>query len=332
MLLLAILTFAPGAVAEDAPQPVRAATLSELALYPEKSAPGTVVSDNETVLRAEIAARVEAFPPRVGDVVAPGKLVARLDCRDYRLALTASRAQIDVLEARIGLAERKLERAQTLESRQSLAIEALDERRADLAVLTAELAAARARVRADEVAVGRCAIEAPFRAAVLTREAPLGSFVVVGDPVARVVDVERLELSALAPLADVDELAAARDLEFASGGRRYAVRLRSLVPAINTAARNRELRLEFTGEKPLSGAAGRLVWRRTRPHVPGRALVRRGDALGIFVVEGGRARFVALPEAEAGRASPVELPVATRVVVEGQFALTDGAAVDAGTP
>lgn len=315
------------ALAEPAPQPVRVAALSTLALYPEKSAPATVVSDNETVLKAEIAARVEALPPRVGDVVDPGGLVARLDCRDYRLALTASGANVDVLEARIALAERKLERASALESRQSLAIEVLDERRADLSVLTAELAAARARVEADEVAVGRCTIAAPFRAAVLERHAPPGSYAAIGDPVARVVDVENLELSALAALADVDELAAADRLEFAAAGSRYPVKLRTLVPAVNTKARNREARLVFTGERPLSGAAGQLVWRHPEPHVPGRALVRREDELGIFVVDGERARFVPLPAAEAGRASPVALPGDARVIVEGQFALTDGAPV-----
>ena len=49
--------------------------------------------------------------------------------------------------------------------------------------------------------------------------------------------------------------------------------------------------------------------------------------LGLFVVADGRARFTALPAAQAGRPSAVALPDAATIVVEGQYGLNDGDSV-----
>ncbi|MCB1748987.1 MAG: efflux RND transporter periplasmic adaptor subunit [Gammaproteobacteria bacterium] len=304
--------------------PVRVAPLSAIALYPEHTAPATVVSDNTIELSAEIAARVVEFQPRVGDVVDQGAVVARLDCRDYRLELEAARAEVEVLAARLALAERRLTRARELEARQSLAVEILDEREAERTVLIGQIKVAEARIARDEVAASRCVITSPFRALLRERLAPLGDYVGVGDPVAALIDVEGVELSAEVLAGDVATLRSRETLGFVAGGRRYPVRLRVAVDALSTGTRNRELRLVFTAERPLVGTPGELSWADQRAHVPGRVLVRRGERLGLFVVTDGRARFVALPEAQEGRASAVELPPDSAIVVDGHYALNDG--------
>ena len=78
----------------------------------------------------------------------------------------------------------------------------------------------------------------------------------------------------------------------------------------------------------LPGAAGQLIWRDPRPHIPAEYLVRRGGALGVFIIENGAARFIAIPAAGSGRASPTTLAPATRIVVTGQFALRQGERVE----
>ncbi len=335
LLLCALLGagVAPTPVRADAAAPIRSASLDAIASYPEHLAPATVVSGSEAEISAEIAARVVAFAPRVGDVVAAGAVLARLDCRDYELELEAARAALAVLEARLELAARRLQRAQSLERSNSLAVEAREEREAERDVLRAEIRGARARLALDEIAVGRCTIKSPYRALLRARLAPVGQYVAVGDAVARVVDLDDLELSAEVFAADVEAIARSAALIFVAGGQRYPVALRSAVQAINTASRNRELRLRFDGEPPLVGSAGQLTWSDPRPHVPGAVLVRRGETLGLFTVSDGRARFVALPEAQAGRASPVTLPGDSRIVTEGQYGLRDGQAVsELGAP
>jgi len=315
----------------DGPRPVRVSTLEAIAFHPEHVAPATVVSNSETTLSAELAARVVAFEPRVGDVVPAGEVIARLDCRDFEFALAAARAEVEALEARVQLAKQRYARAATLSESQTLACEALDQRTADLAALVAEVGGARARAEAGAVQVGRCVIRSPFRALLRERLAPLGDFTAVGDPVARVVDVDDLELSAAVPAAGVADLARSDELVFIHAGQRYPLRLRAALIALDPETRNREVRLDFTGERPLVGSAGDLAWRDPLPHVPGQVLVRRDDTLGLFVVEEGRARFLAVAGAQAGRATAVDLPADTLIVTEGQFALSDGQAVAAAT-
>ena len=75
------------------------------------------------------------------------------------------------------------------------------------------------------------------------------------------------------------------------------------------------------------GSAGQLRWNDDRPHLPASVVVQRERRLGVFVVEGGKARFVPLPRAEEGRAAPAALPPDAAVVVSGQAALQPGQAV-----
>ena len=118
-------------------------------------------------------------------------------------------------------------------------------------------------------------------------------------------------------------------LHFEHEGERYPAVLRTVLPAVDTATRTREARLSFPDESPLPGAAGRLAWRDSRLHVPPALVVERGGALGVFVVEGGAARFVALPEAEAGRPAALSLPPEARIVVRGHLGLREGERVSA---
>jgi multidrug efflux pump subunit AcrA (membrane-fusion protein) len=146
-----------------------------------------------------------------------------------------------------------------------------------------------------------------------------------GEPVARLIDLEELEVSAQVEAGDVDYLQQAGSLSFSEGRRAYALTLRAILPAVDGRARTREVRLTFADETALPGTPGRLQWRSARPHLPADLLVRRGDALGVFTVgAGGKAEFRALPGALEGRPAATDLPAQTPIVVDGRFALREG--------
>ena len=84
------------------------------------------------------------------------------------------------------------------------------------------------------------------------------------------------------------------------------------------------MRLVFDDQSALPGAAGKLVWKDPRPHIPGTLLLRREDELGVFIVNDGHAKFIPVPSAQAGRASPADLPKTANIVTEGRYALKDG--------
>ena len=307
---------------------IKTLPLSEIALYPERSAPATVVSLNEAVVSAQIDARVVEIPVRVGDVLEAGAVLARLDCSDYQLARSAMAAKLEALEARIVLAKRRVKRTESLLKKKSISEESLDERRADLAVLKADKRGAKADLDVSKLNESRCNVVSPFRALVIDRISSVGDYASRGHSLVKVVDLDRLEVSAQVFAQDAKYVKDVEKLYFEQGGQRYLLKLRTVLPSINTVTRNQEVRLLFVSDQALTGAAGKLFWRDVRPHVPANLLVKRGGQLGVFTVNEGHAEFIATPTAQAGRASPVDLPILTPLVVEGHLGLRDSDQVE----
>jgi RND family efflux transporter MFP subunit len=324
LLLVALLVSGP---AGSAPVSVETRSLADIAVYPSRSAPATVVSNSEIEISAEIAARVVRFDARVGDIIEAGAALVALDCRDYELDLASARATFASTEARLKLATVHLDRARELSQRNVMAAETFDERQAERSVQQADLVSARTAIKRAELAVSRCTVRSPFRALLHSRLAPVGQFVATGEAVARLIDVGDVELSAQVLAGDVAAITDSDALSFVDDEQRYPVTLRAAVAALDSETRQRELRLRFNVTQPLTGTAGQLSWQDRRTHVPGNLLVARDGVLGLFVIVDGRASFVIPSNAQAGRASVVSLAPDTAVVVAGHYGLQDGQAV-----
>jgi multidrug efflux system membrane fusion protein len=307
---------------------VKTARVSEVAIYPERSAPAEVVSLNESIISARIAARVDELSVRVGDIVEKGGNLAKLDCSDYELAYHESVARQEALQIRRDFAKRRMERTRQLIEKQSIAEEILDQRESDYAVLGFELKGIGAEIKMKKLDQSRCTVTSPFRALVIERASAVGEFVNVGTALVKIMDIDNTEISAQVISRDATQLKQANKLFFEHNGIRYSVELRSILGAVNTETRNRESRLIFTDTHALPGATGKLVWRDKRAHIPGDLLVRRNGELGVFTVENNIARFNSIPGAQAGRASSTLLADDVRVVIEGHYSLTEAAPVD----
>lgn len=283
---------------------------AEIALYPQRSAPATVATLNDSRLSAQIRARIDTIPVQVGDSVKKGQVLIRLDCRDYRLALTSA-------EAGLRLAAQQAERARDLALANAISQEFLDQREATLDTARAD----RDRAVLD---VSRCELRAPFDGIVLERFASEGEVADPGSRLLRLMDTAGIEVSAQIPIDSAESLKAARSIHLETREGIYPLHLRTLLPVIRSEARNREARLVFTADPALPGAAGRLIWEATDPHLPADLIVRREAQLGIFVAANGTARFVALPDALEGHPASTVIPPETPVVTEGRQGLRDG--------
>ena len=307
--------------------PVKTARLKDIAVYLWKSAPATVVSLNNTSLSAQIKARIDEISVKVGEIVEPGSVLARLDCTDYRIGEQQAEANLAALEARIRLAERRLARTRKLEQQQTASEELLDQREADLAVLFAQQRGALSELERAKVNVSRCTIRSPYTAVITSRSGAVGEFADVGTRLLEIMDIEQLEISAQVPSRDIVAVEQAEEIYFEDTAERYAVALRAVTPTVNTQTRNREVRLLFSNASALPGAAGKLIWRDRQPHISAKLLVRRNNDFGIFINDNGKARFHTIPGAQQGRTTPVDLPQDTIVVTEGQYRLEDGQSV-----
>ncbi|MCB1876518.1 MAG: efflux RND transporter periplasmic adaptor subunit [Chromatiales bacterium] len=303
---------------------MRMATARDVAIFREFSAPATVVSLNDSHIAGELQSVIEDLPLQVGDPVNKGDVLARLDCRDFQWEVERVDAQSDGLKARLDLAQRQLNRADSLKGSSSMSEQDYDQRRAEVQALSSELRAAKAALKAARNVVSKCVVRAPFDGIVLERVAGLGELPMPGTPLLRLLDYRNLELSAQILAEDVAALPDDGVAQFELGQARLPVRLRRLVPVVNTVSGNQEARFSFTEARPPVGAAGRLIWRDPQPYIPAELVVRRQGKLGVFVNQGGLARFHPLNGAQEGHPAPFDLAADTPIVTDGRYLLEEG--------
>lgn len=312
-LLLLLAAGAGFSAEETAPVTVTVKSFEALRVYPEHSAPATVISLNHSQLSARISAGINRIEVQVGDKVDKGDTLLRLDCGDGRLAEQSA-------GARLQLAEKELRRAKSLRRSNSIAEQGFNQAQTELT---------QARVGMDQarLQVKRCTVTAPFTGIISARQASEGELAVPGTPLLRLLDTRRLEVSAQAPVDQAAGIASAKKLWFRDDFAQYPLELRVVTPVINTSARNQEVRLTFHGKNALPGSAGRLLWQSARPHLPPDLLVQRDGQTGVLIFKQDTVSFVALAGAQIGHPAPAELPADAQVIVDGRFGLVDGDAV-----
>lgn len=307
---------------------VRTAKVSDLAFAVEQSAPAITVNYDHSLLSAQIEGRVIAVPVKVGDQVAEGQVLVQLECRDYQLAQSQAEAGLSAQDARLVLARQQLKRAEKLVQQRNASEELRDQRRAELRALQAERRSAVAAVDNAKLRVSRCEIRAPFSGVVTERTAMLGSLASIGTPLVKILTDAPAELSAQIAPSLLPSLRDAGEPYFLANQIRYPVKLRVMLPLVNSSTSTQEVRLAFRVEAALTGTSGRLVWSNGTLQIPAQYAVKRDGVLGLMLWREGKATFFALPDALEGQALRLDLPPDTELIIEGQHGLQDGDQVD----
>ena len=142
---------------------------------------------NGTVIKVEVSE---------GETVAKGQVIARLDPDDYRIAVDSARATYD-------LANAKYNRLKSLFD-QDIVPEA------ELENLEAQVKTSKAAVENAELMLSRCTITAPISGVIRRLDATEGLLLSVSDPVAEILQVDRVKGVVGIPESDV---ALVRDIE-----------------------------------------------------------------------------------------------------------------------
>jgi RND family efflux transporter MFP subunit len=296
-------------------------TLAQLALYPQARAVAQIVPDNESRIAAEVSARIESIPVRVGQAVRKGDVLVKLDQRQFRLALQQAEGQVELLGNRYKLAQLQFEQTKSLHASQFVSAQALEQRRTELAVLDSELKIARHNVSQARLALDKTRLHAPFAGAVRERTAGEGELAAPGQPIVTLVEHARNELRARVPTRELAGLQAARSIVFRQAEQTYPAQIVRIAPVVDARAQTRDVTLK-TDQPLVSGSAGELAWTSATPHLPAAYLQQRGDRLGVWIEEAGKPAFKPLPGAQAGRPVALDWPLQTRIVDEGRYALS----------
>jgi multidrug efflux system membrane fusion protein len=155
---------------------------------------------NRTVLiAAETSGRVVELLKEKGQRVAAGEVLARLDRRDREAAVLEAQASLEQRMIEYEAASRLGERGFQAQTR--------------VAEAKAALELARYNLRRAEVALSHTEITAPFGGALEEQPVELGSFVDIGDPLARIVDLDPIIVVTDVPEASIHHLSVGETAE-----------------------------------------------------------------------------------------------------------------------
>jgi RND family efflux transporter MFP subunit len=307
--------------------PVTVQRLGDLLIHKELRAPATVISANRAVIKSEITALIKDVPVDVGHTVRKGKTLVILDSNNNRLMLAQSEASLAALKAQIVQAKYRFDKAQKLLEKNFISDDEFLERKTDLAVLEANHEEQKIFVSIQALALSRTNIKAPFDAAVVDRQAQIGSYAMPGTALMTIVQTDEREIDVEIDPRYAVQLPTVSDLLFISQGRKWPVEFSRLSNVIETNTRILRARFKFASEPAPIGLTGELVWNEASGLMPVTQIIQRGTSLGVFVVNSNKANFIPLPGAQEGRPAFINLSPDTLIVVRGQARLQDGDSV-----
>ena len=320
------------AQAPTPPAPIVEVAKADLAsIAPTRWVPGSVVSRDDARLATSAAGRIE-YVAEVGTRLKAGERVAKLEDQALRLQLEDARSEVARIRAQRELAGRQSERLGKLAASHSVAANQLDEAKAEVAQLGAQLRQAEVRVRSAQYELDQTEVRAPFPGVVSERLAQRGEFVATGAAIAHLVDIDHLEARVQAPLGLAAMLRPDMELAIRSGGGTSSAGVRAIVPVGEERSRQFELRLALTDASLLVGSAIEVALPEREASrtlaVPRDALVVRADGSHVVRVSGdGNSERVSVQTgASDGELTAVEgaLNAGDLVVVRGAERLAAG--------
>lgn len=288
--------------------------------------PGVIEPWTRLQLLAKVSGSIREVLVQEGTRVDVGQVLARIEDDDYRIALDAARAAY-------ARARADFERKKTMLAQKTVPV-------AELELSEAQMLTAKAAMEEAELRLSRCAITAPIAGVVRRLDAKLGQFLSVGDPVAEILEMDRVKAVVGIPESDVAAIRAIGEVEVtvqALDDRKLTGRTHFLAPSPESVARLYRLELE------LANPAGDLLpgmFLRAQVvkqvatdalAVPIYSVITRNNEQYVFVVHDGlvRKQPVRLGIMEQWLVEVTEgLKAGDRVVVEGHREVEEGQGVN----
>jgi RND family efflux transporter MFP subunit len=342
-------------VATTEPVAVEVAAARIGAIHSVITATGTVepAPGADWTIVAPGPARIAEMPKAEGDLVRRGDLLVRFDAPGLRadasaFGISAMRADASARTADAAQAAAGLERARQNHERLAALLEKGIAARREVEDARRELVAAEAALRGATAAAasaseleGRTVVRARFAGVVAKRSHQPGDTVdgAAGDPVLRVVDPSRLQVTVAIPVADLARIAVGREARVTTPGapEDWKGTVLSLPAAVDPATGTASVRVSAPAGLAVGLPAQVAIVGEERSDaviVPAEAVVTEDDRPAVFVVgKDGKAhrREVTLGIANADEVEIAKgLTAGENVVVKGHEELPDGAAVTTG--
>ncbi|MSQ98357.1 MAG: efflux RND transporter periplasmic adaptor subunit [Xanthomonadales bacterium] len=300
-------------------------------------AQGSIAAWQEAVIGAELAGlRMTEVLVNVGDHVSKGQELARLSIDMVTADVAQARASVAEAAASLADARATAKRNLDLQAKGFISPQALTQAETNEQTAVARLAAAHARLQAEEVRLAQTRVLAPDDGVISERNATVGSLTQPGQELFRLIRGERLEWRAEVTSAEADQLQPGMPATlWLPSGVEIKGSVRMVAPTIDPATRTALVYVDL----PLADARATLragtfargefeLGRQTALNVPQSAVLMRDGFAYVFTVdEASKARQT---KVTIGRRSGELIEItdgldpASRIVVSGAGFLTDG--------
>lgn len=319
------------------PRPVRTITVEQRAAGELVSLTGQVRAKDQAGLAFRLDGRMTERLVNVGDIVARGQVVARLDPQIQQSALRSAEANLASVEAQLSEAHTSFWRQQQLLRDGWTARANFDKAQHAVETLQGQVDAARAQLRIAQEQLGYTVLTADGSGAVTAVGAEPGEVVHAGQMVVQVArdggrdavfDVPE-RLMRTGPHDPVVEIDLTNDPQVKAVGR-----VREISPAADPATRTFQVKVAIT-DPPAAMRLGTVVTGRIRlaappgVEVPASALTRTAAGPAVWVIDP-NSQTVALRDVDVARYDPATVVIAKglktgdRVVTAGVQTLRPG--------
>lgn len=223
------------AIAKEKP-PVNTVTLTlnPAPITDRINLPGEIEPWTDLTLLAKIGGTIDEVYVQEGDQVKKGDLLALVEETDYRIA-------IDRAKAAYSLAKADFERDRSIYKKGMIPTADLESRKTGMQTAKADLEKA-------ELQFSRCRIISPMDGVIERLDAKIGLQLSVGDPIGRILEVDRLKGIVGIPESDVSAVRHLESVDLtvkALGNRVISAKTHYLSPAPGSIARLYDLELEI---------------------------------------------------------------------------------------
>lgn len=160
---------------------------------------GTITSLRVAELSAEVSGQVETVSVEVGDRVEKGQGLLQLDREIAQFTLQSLQAETERARAELADAKRRYQDAKRLREQNSISLNELSLREAEVEVDAAEQKRRLVEEHKQQAQVERHTLKAPFAGVISERAAELGEWIEPGDAVLTLVAIDELRIDFRVP-------------------------------------------------------------------------------------------------------------------------------------
>ena len=314
---------------------------------------GNLEGDASVEVSSKVAGRLEEVAVRIGDRVAKGGVLARVESRELQeqvhqaeASFEVARATVRQREADLKFAQTNLDRTRSLFERQLLPRQTLDDAdarhqsaQAQLDLSRAQFAQAQARLDELKITLASTDIKSPVDGFVGKRLLDPGAFVSPNTAVVAVVAIDRVRLVANIVEKDLRRVrvGSTADVEVdAFPGETFSGHVARVAPVLDPATRTAQMEVEVPNRdfrlKPgmYSRVKLTVATKAQALTVPVNAVVTIEGKKGVFQVKDGATKLAAFQPIATGLEDAARIEVLSglsdgaRIVTIGAAALRDG--------